>query len=160
MGVLDEYRIVIALPQFLACCYETQNLKLTLGAKYLVFLLLSFPQNERKIILVFICLYIFWGKCVYFSIFEWYVVVFDIIVNVIIIQKLKSKHTSLKKYTNWAKLTEKKLIYFTLFLREQEKKKQNISQPSDLCMMLDNKSWEVMNKFTCMQSMKLNLKVK
>jgi hypothetical protein len=35
-----------------------------------------------------------------------------------IVQKLKSKHTSLKKYTNWIKL-----IYFSLFLREQEEKK-------------------------------------
>ena len=34
-----------------------------------------------------------------------------------IIQKLKSKHTFLKKYTNWAKL-----IYFSLVLREQEEK--------------------------------------
>ena len=34
-----------------------------------------------------------------------------------IIQKLKSKHTSLKKYTNWAKL-----IYFLLVLREREEK--------------------------------------
>ena len=41
---------------------------------------------------------------------------FDIIVN-FIIQKLKSKHTSLKKYTNWAKL-----IYFSLILREREEK--------------------------------------
>ena len=30
---------------------------------------------------------------------------FDIIVN-FIIQKLKSKHTSVKKYTNWEKLTQ------------------------------------------------------
>ena len=44
-----------------------------LGAKYLIFFLLSFPQNERKIsftLLVLLSLYIFWGKCVYFSIFE------------------------------------------------------------------------------------------
>ena len=47
-----------------------------------------------------------------------------IIVN-FIIQKLKSKQTSLKKYTNWAKL-----IYFSLVLREPEEKKPNISHLS------------------------------
>ena len=40
----------------------------------------------------------------------------------LVIQKLKSKHTSLKKYTNWAKL-----IYFSLVLREREEKKPNVS---------------------------------
>ena len=44
----------------------------------------------------------------------------NIIVN-FIIQKLKSKHTSLKKYTNWAKL-----IYFSLVLREREEEKNQI----------------------------------
>ena len=44
----------------------------------------------------------------------------NIIVN-FIIQKLKSKHTSLKKYTNWAKL-----IYFSLVLREREEKTPQI----------------------------------
>ena len=39
-------------------------------------------------------------------------VLFDIIVNSII-QKLKNKHTFLKKYTNWAKLS-------SLILTEQE----------------------------------------
>ena len=38
------------------------------------------------------------------------------------IQNLKSKHTSLKKYTNWAKL-----IHFSLVWREQEEKKLEIS---------------------------------
>ena len=52
---------------------------------------------------VLLSLYIFWGK--------------NIIVD-FIIQKLKSKCTSLKKYTNWAKLT-----YFSLGLREREEKK-------------------------------------
>ena len=37
----------------------------------------------------------------------------------LIVQKLKSKHTSLKKYTNWAKL-----IHFSLVLREREEKKK------------------------------------
>ena len=36
------------------------------------FFLLSFPRNERKIYLVCLSLYISWGKCVYFSIFEWW----------------------------------------------------------------------------------------
>ena len=40
-----------------------------------------------------------------------------IIVN-FIIQKLKSKHTFLKKYTNWAKL-----LYFSLVLRGENKNK-------------------------------------
>ena len=44
----------------------------------------------------------------------------NIIVN-FIIQKLKSKHTSLKKCTNWANL-----IYFSLILREREEKKNQI----------------------------------
>ena len=38
--------------------------------------------------------------------------------------KLKSKHTSLKKYANLAKL-----IYFSFVLREREEKKLNISHP-------------------------------
>ena len=44
-----------------------------------------------------------------------------------IIQKLKSKHTSLKKYTNWAKL-----IYFSLILREREEKKPKYFAPKSL----------------------------
>ena len=44
----------------------------------------------------------------------------NIIMN-FIIQKLKSKHTSLKKYTNWAKL-----VYFSLVLREWEEKNKQI----------------------------------
>ena len=48
----------------------------------------------------------------------------NIIVN-FIIRKLKSKHTSLKKYTNWAKL-----IYFSLVLREREEKKTKYFAPS------------------------------
>ena len=43
-----------------------------------------------------------------------------------IIQKLKSKHTSLKKYTSWAKL-----IYFSLILREREEKKNQIFRTLD-----------------------------
>ena len=44
----------------------------------------------------------------------------DIVVNSIV-QKLKSKHTSLKKYTNWDKLGN-----FSLVLREQKEKKTQI----------------------------------
>ena len=39
------------------------------GAKYLFVFLPSFSQNERKI--YWFCSFFFWGKCVYFSIFEW-----------------------------------------------------------------------------------------
>ena len=39
----------------------------------------------------------------------------------LIVQKLKSKHTSLKKYTNW-----EKLIHFSLVLREREEQKTQI----------------------------------
>ena len=41
------------------------------------------------------------------------------------LEYLNFKHTSLKKYINWAKL-----IYFSLVLREREEKKQNLSHPS------------------------------
>ena len=37
---------------------------------------------------------------------------------------MKSKHTSLKKYTNWAKL-----IYFSLVLRERKEKKPKFFAP-------------------------------
>ena len=43
-----------------------------------------------------------------------------------IIQKLKSKHNSLKKYTNWAKL-----IYFSLVLREREEKETKYFAPQN-----------------------------
>ena len=60
------------------------------------FCLLLFPQNKRKIyklrqLSLSLFVYFFWEVC-------------DIIVN-FIIQKLKSKHTSLKKYTNWEQLS-------------------------------------------------------
>ena len=91
------------------------------GVKYLGFFLLLFPQNERKNILVLLSLYIFWGKLSIFEIMGF----FDMNVN-FIIQKLKSKHTSLKNYTNWAKL-----VHFSLFLRSREEKKKNISHPKN-----------------------------
>ena len=44
-----------------------------------------------------------------------------------IIQKLKSKHTSLKTFTNLAKL-----IYFSLVLREREEKTHKYFAPKPL----------------------------
>ena len=61
-----------------------------LGAKYLIFFLLSFSQNERKI-------YQFCS--VSFAQFVYFLREVCLLFN-FIIQKLKSKHTSLKKYTN------------------------------------------------------------
>ena len=43
-----------------------------------------------------------------------------------IIQKLKSKHTSLKKYTNWAKLTEQNLYIFLSFWGNERRKTKQI----------------------------------
>ena len=50
---------------------------------------------------------------------------FDIIVN-FIIQKLKSKHTSLKKYTNWNKLSCLSLYIFLSFWGNERRQKTNI----------------------------------
>ena len=64
--------------------------------------------RERYKYLVCLSLYIFWGKCVFTFQFlndesaKWNF--FDIIVN-FNFQKLKNKHTSLKKYTNWDRLS-------------------------------------------------------
>ena len=44
--------------------------------------------------------------------------------------KLKNKHTSLKKYTSWAKLTEQKWYIFLSFWGIKRIKKTNISHPS------------------------------
>ena len=44
----------------------------------------------------------------------------DIIVN-FTIQKLKTKHTSLKKDTNWAKLTEQNYYFFSFWGNERRK---------------------------------------
>ena len=54
------------------------------------------------------------------------------IVN-LIIKKLKSKHTSLKEYTNWAKL-----IYFSLVLGEWEEKKPKYFAPKQRQMKLED----------------------
>ena len=54
------------------------------------------------------------------------------------IMKLKSKHSSLKKYTNWAKL-----IYFSLILREQEEKNPKYFAPSSSVMVIGwTSSWK------------------
>ena len=91
--------------------------------------------------LSFLSLYTFWGKCVYFSIFEWYnsqlcqtkhncefyyskiynCVKQNIIVY-FIFQKLKNKHTFPKEYTNWAKLS-------SLNLTEREETKTKYFAP-------------------------------
>ena len=77
------------------------------GAKYLVFSPLVLSKREKNV-LVLLSLYSFLREmCLVFN---------------FTIQKLKSKHTSLKKYRSWAKL-----ICFSLFLREREEKKPNIS---------------------------------
>ena len=49
------------------------------------------PSKREKYILVLLSLYIFWGKCVYFSIFEWYNS------QLCFFWQLKSNHISLKK---------------------------------------------------------------
>ena len=54
--------------------------------------------------------------------------IFDIIVN-FIIQKLKSKHISLKEYTNCGKLTEKNQVYFFCVLRERKEKETKYFAP-------------------------------
>ena len=92
------------------------------GPKYLGFFYSRFLKTREKYISFgqfLLSLYILWGKFLNDEIHNY--VKKTIIVN-FIIQKLKSKHTSLKKYTNWAKL-----IHFSFFLREWEEKKPNIS---------------------------------
>ena len=75
--------------------------------------------------LALLSLYTFWWKCV--CCFQFLndkihnYVKQNMIVN-FIIQKLKNKHTLLKKYTNWAKLS-------SLILREQEETKTKYSAP-------------------------------
>ena len=88
------------------------------GAKYLGFFLLSFPsKGEKKYTnwdnLVCLSLYIVWGKCVYFSIFEWFKCQIDFFWhNCDFYQsKIENKHTLLR-----AKLS-------SLVLREREETK-------------------------------------
>ena len=91
---------------------------MSFGAEYLVFVSPRSLKTREKYTnwdkLVCLSLYIFWGKCVNFSIFEWWkcqMDFFDTIVN-FIIEISKSKHTSLKKYTNWDKLSSFSLYVF------------------------------------------------
>ena len=110
-----------------ACCitlyFFHQSIVAQLRLKYLVFSP-HVPSKQEKYVLVLLSLYIFCGKCVSFQFLK------NEIHNhaqkkhncAFYHSKLKSKNTSLKKYTNWTKL-----IYFSLVLREWEKKKTNIS---------------------------------
>ena len=111
---------------------------------------------STKKILVCLSLYILWGKCVYFSIFESWksqMDFFDIIVN-FIIQKLKSKHTSFKKYKNWEKLSCLNLYIFLSFWGNERRQKPNIlhhrhckknneSRQKRLCVLLAQISFKV-----------------
>ena len=96
------------------------------------FFLLSFPQNERKICLLCsvsfaqfvhflreVCLlFNFWVKiCQKNHYCEFYQ------------SKLKSKDTSLRKYTNWAKLPEQNQCFLS-FWGNERRKKTNILHPS------------------------------
>ena len=63
--------------------------------------------------------YTFWVKYIYILIHNY--VKKNIIVS-FIIQKLRSKHTSLENYTNWAKL-----IFFLSFWGNERRKKPSIS---------------------------------
>ena len=77
-----------------------------------------FPQNERKIYkLRQLSLYIFWGKFVNFSILN------DESAKWIF---LKSKHTSIKKHTNWTKLSCLSLYIFLSFWGNKRRQKPNI----------------------------------
>ena len=78
------------------------------GAKYLVFSPLI-PSKREKNMLVLVLL----------SLHKYIIVNF-------FIPKFKSKHTSLKKYTNWEKLTEQKQYIFLSFWGN-ERRKKNIS---------------------------------
>ena len=131
------------------------------------FFLLLFPQNERKL---HQCWSISFAQFVHFLrevclLFNFWMMkltnmFFDIIVN-FNIQKLKSKHTTLKKYTNWAKL-----IYFSLVLREQEEKTNKFFAPNlyrklhcyiddfSLLQRLRPQSHEKLNCFPCSESKK------
>ena len=76
-----------------------------------IFFLLSFPQKEKKI---YQFCSVSFAQFVYFLREVCLLFIFWMI-------KSKSKHTSLIKYTNLAKL-----IYFSLVLREREEKKNQI----------------------------------
>ena len=88
---------------------------------------LSKAKFSRLENLALLSLYIHWGKCVYFSFFEWLnlrLCQTNIIVN-FIIQELKNKHTFPQKYTNWAKLS-------SLNLTEREETKNKYFAPKSI----------------------------
>ena len=89
--------------------------------------LLVFKEARGNIEMDGVCLslYIFWGKCVYFSILELWNSQFcqKNSFGTFIFQKLKSKNTSLKKYTNWAQLTEQNWYNFLSFWENERRKK-------------------------------------
>jgi len=87
------------------------------------FFLVLFSQNERK-------MYYFCSVCIYFK---------ESVFTFQLIQKLKSKHTSLKTYTKWAKL------FFSLVLREREEKR-NISH------LLCHNHYIHLGRLTCNQN--------
>ena len=105
------------MPTYLSttkCCIPVSShlgLHYTLGlikVRNICFFSPLVPSKWEKKKLVLLSLYIFFREvCLFFNF--WMI-------------KLKSKHTSLKKYTNWAKL-----IYYSLVLREREENKTNIS---------------------------------
>ena len=93
----------------------------------MVFCLLSFPQNERKIyklrqLSLSQFVYFLRDVCLLFN--------FWMIKFTFIIPKLKSKHTSLKKYTNWDKLSCLSLYIFLSFWGNERRQKTNIPHPS------------------------------
>ena len=84
------------------------------GAKYLGFFSSLYLKTREKYIsfvqLVLLSFFVFWGKCVTFQFLNDKIHIFvkktQVIHNCeLIIQKLESKHSFLKKYTFWAKLT-------------------------------------------------------
>ena len=101
-------------------------LSLDTGAKYLVLSPLV-PSKREKYISFAQIVYFLREQCLLFNFWMIRSTIMskkDMIVN-FIIPKLKSKLTSLKKYTDWAKL-----VHFSLVLREREDKKPNISHHS------------------------------
>ena len=100
---------------------EKRNLKFcALGAKYLVFVSSRFVKTRE---LCTVCILfeesVFIFQFLYEQIHNYFKQ--NIIVN-FIIKKLKNKHTFLKKYTYWAKLS-------SLFSTEQEEKKTRYFAP-------------------------------
>ena len=97
----DEHVQQVIDEQFLVQCWKgmAQGLVSYQGAKYLVFFSSHSLKTREK--------YISFAQLVMLS-----------------LKKLRSKHTFLKKYTNWAEL-----IYFSLVLKEREEKKPKYFAP-------------------------------